>query len=104
MDPAVEDIINGYIDRGPGGTTMTMPPHVAARIAAAVSKTAEPLVNAGHPLVVLASPTVRAQLRKILDPHVPNVVVMSYNEVVEDLDVESMGLVQFEQSIDAGAA
>jgi flagellar biosynthesis protein FlhA len=67
MDPSLEDIINGYIDRGPAGTSMSMPPHVANRIAAAVSKAAEPLVSAGHQLIVLTSPSVRSQVKQILD-------------------------------------
>jgi flagellar biosynthesis protein FlhA len=105
MDPAVEDVINGYIDRGPGGTTMSMPPQVAGRIASAVSRTAQSLVGAGRPLVVLASPSVRAPLKQILDAHLGSAVVMSYNEVVKGLDVESMGLVQLEPELaHAGAA
>jgi flagellar biosynthesis protein FlhA len=93
LDPAIEDVVNGYIDRGPAGTSMAIPPPLAARIARAVAKTAEPLVAAGRPLVVLTSPTVRAQIKQILDAHVPGAAVLSYNEVVKDLDVESVGLV-----------
>ena len=94
MDPAIEDVINGYIDRGLGGTTMSMPPQIANKIAASVSRAAEPLVSAGHQCVVLTSPSVRAQLKQILDAHVPGAVVLSYNEIVKGLDVESMSLVQ----------
>jgi flagellar biosynthesis protein FlhA len=104
LDPAVGDLINGYIERGPGGTTMSIPPQVANSVVAAVSKTAQPLLSAGHQLVVLSAPTVRAQLRQILTPHLPNAVVLSYNEVVEDLDVESMGLVELQQPVGVGAA
>jgi flagellar biosynthesis protein FlhA len=104
LDPEVTDLINGYIDRGPSGTTMSIPPQVANRIAAAVAKTAEPLMAAGHQLVVLTAPTVRAQLRQILDPQIPGAAVLSYNEIVDDLDVESMGLVQVPQLAGVGAA
>jgi flagellar biosynthesis protein FlhA len=103
MDPAVEDVINGYIDRGPAGTTMSIPPRTANQIARATSKAAEPLLAAGHQVVVLTSPSVRAQVKQILDPHIPQVAVLSYNEVAKGLDVESMGLVQLEQS-EAGHA
>jgi len=98
MDPAVEDVISGYIDRGPGGTTMSIPPRLANQIATAVSQTAEPLVNGGHQLIVLASPTVRAQVKQILDAHLSGVIVLAYNEVVKGLDVESLGLVQLTSS------
>ena len=108
FDPDLEDVINGYIDRGPGGTTMSMPPQVANRIAGATSKAAEPLVTGGHQIVVLTSPSVRAQVKQILDGHLPNVAVLAYNEVIKGLDVESLALVQLTQQelapLIAGAA
>jgi flagellar biosynthesis protein FlhA len=104
VDPEVADLINGYIDRGPSGTTMSIPPQTANQIASAVGSSADPLLAAGHQLVVLTAPTVRAQVKQILDPQFPTAAVLSYNEVVEDLDVESMGLVQVGQSAGAPAA
>src|SRR4030095_16041577 len=106
MDPALEEAISGYIDRGPGGTAMSIPPQTANKIAAAVSKAAEPLVAGGHQLVILASPSVRAQIKQILDAQIPGAVVLAYNEIVKGLDVESVGLVQLpaEAYAMAGAA
>lgn len=97
MDPATEDIISGYIDRGPSGTTMSMPPDVANRIVRAIGEVSEPLVQAGHQLVILAAPSVRAQVRQICEGRLHGVVVLGYNEIVQELDVESLGLVQLEE-------
>ncbi len=109
LDPAVEDVLGGYIDRGPAGTTVNVPPALANRLAAAVSRSGETLAAAGHPVIVLTSPAVRAAVKQILDSRVSGVTVLSYNEVVDGLDVESMGLVQFEEepaneSMNVGAA
>ncbi|MBL9119917.1 MAG: flagellar biosynthesis protein FlhA [Phycisphaerae bacterium] len=100
MDPALDDIIAGYIDRSAAGTTFSIPPQVAARIARAVGETAQPLVHAGRIPVVVTSPAVRAQVRQTLEPHIPGIVVLGYNEVAKGVDVESVGLVQ----IPVGAA
>ena len=96
MDPDTEDVISGYIDRGPAGTSVSMPAPVAHRVASAVSSAAEPLVAAGHELLILTAPSIRAQLRQILEPHLPDCVVLSYNEVISGVDVESLGLVQLD--------
>ena len=96
MDPAVEDLINGYVERGPTGTTLSIPPPMAKRIANAVSRAAQSLLTAGHQLLVLTAPSVRGPLKQILDAQLSGAVVLSYNEIVRGLDVESMGLVQFE--------
>lgn len=104
VDPPLADLINGCIDRGPGGTTMSVPTHVAGRVAQADARTAGRLLDGGHPLVVLTPPAVRAAFQRILAPHLPGVAVLSYNEVAEDLDVESTGLVQWDQPVGTGAA
>jgi len=108
LDPSVEDLINGYIDRSPSGTTISVPPALSNRLARAVGETAEPLVSTGHSLIVLTSPSVRSPVRQILEPHLPGIVVLGYNEIVPGLDVESKGLVDLDtselQAIGVGAA
>ena len=94
MDPAVEDRVNGYIDRGAAGTTVSVPPKLAAEIARAVAEASQPLAAAGRPVIVVSSPTVRAPLRQILHPHLAGVTVLGYNELVDSFDVQSVGLVQ----------
>ncbi|MEX2213941.1 MAG: flagellar biosynthesis protein FlhA [Phycisphaeraceae bacterium] len=96
LDPAVEDQISSYIDRGAEGTTMSMPPAVANRIVAAILAELQSLIQAGHQPVVLASPQVRAQVRRLLEPHLPTAAVLGYNEVSKGVEVESLGLVQLE--------
>ena len=99
LDPDAEQLVNAHIDRSPASTTLSMPPDRAAQLAAAVASAAEPLVRAGHRVIVLASPNVRAQVRAILEPHVPGAVVLAYNEVERDIDVESLGLVHLEAEL-----
>ena len=93
LDPAFEDMINGYIDRSTGATTVTMPARVASKVARRIAESLTPVTSGGHPPVVIASPQVRAVVRQILEPHLPNVVVLGYNEIVSEVEVESMGLV-----------
>jgi len=103
LDPAIEDQIAGFIDRGPEGTTMTMPPAVANRITTAAVVELQRLIQAGHQPVVLASPQVRAQVRRLLEPHLPNVIVLGYNEISKGVEVESIALVQVETQEQANA-
>ena len=98
LDPALEDQINNFIDRGAEGTTMTMPPAVANRIVAAMVGELQQLIQGGHQPVVLASPQVRAQVRRLIEPHLPNATVIGYNEVSKGVEVESVGLVQLDSA------
>ena len=94
MDPQIEDRINAYVDRSSGGTTISIPPQLGGSIGRAAAEAVRPLVEAGHRAVVVASPSVRAQVRQIVLPHLPDVVVLGYNEIVPGIAVESLGLVQ----------
>jgi flagellar biosynthesis protein FlhA len=94
LDPALEDLVNGYIERSAEGTSMTMPPQVANRITNQIIQELQNLVQAGHHPVVLASPQVRAPVRRLVEPHLPNVAVLGYNEVSKGVEVESLGLAQ----------
>ena len=100
LDPALEDQILGFIERGSEGTTMTLPPAVANQITTSIIKELQRLIQAGHQPVVLASPQVRAQVRRLLEPHLPNVAVVGYNEVTRGVEVESLGLVQLTESVE----
>ena len=93
LDPALEDVVNGYVERGQAGTVLNMPAGVASMLAGRVREALRPVVDAGHPPIIIASPQVRAPVRQVLEPFIPGAIVLGYNEIVAGIDVESMGLV-----------
>lgn len=97
LDPALEDRVSAFVDRGSDGTTMSVPPVVAAKITTALIGELQRLIQAGHQPVVLASPQVRAPVRRLLEPHLPSAAVLGYNEVSKGVEVESLGLVQLDE-------
>jgi flagellar biosynthesis protein FlhA len=98
LDPAFEDHVAAYIDRGPAGTSLTMPARVATQTAQRVLKALQHVTAAGNHPVVIASPQVRAVVRQILEPHLPTAVVLGYNEIPPGVEVESMGLVSMAET------
>jgi flagellar biosynthesis protein FlhA len=93
LDPALEDQIDAYIERGGHGTSLHMPARVARQIADKVKAQLQTVAARGRLPVVIASPTVRAIVHQIVGPHVPGLAVLGYNEVVSGIEVESVGLV-----------
>ena len=94
LDPNLEDQINAYIDRGPQGMTMNMPARVAREIATQISTGLSTVTMSGGMPVVIASPQVRQAVWQIIEPHVPAVAVLGYNEIVPGIDVESLALIE----------
>ena len=97
LAPDLEDRIASYIDRSAEGTSMTIPPAEANRITAAIAGDLNTLIQMGRHPVVLASPQVRAQVRRLLEPHVPHAAVLGYNEVGQGVSVESVAMVELGQ-------
>jgi len=100
LDPAAEAKIAAHIERSGGGTSVTVPPALATKLARAVAESAKALASSGRPVVVVTGPGVRATVRQLLAPHVPGIAVLGYNELAKGVDIESVGLVQ----LDAHAA
>jgi len=96
LDPALEDQINGYVERSTEGTSLSMPPAVANRITSAILSELAKLTQSGQHPVLLASPQVRGPVRRLVEPHLPSAAVLGYNEVSKGVEVESLGLVQLE--------
>jgi flagellar biosynthesis protein FlhA len=93
LDPALEDVINGYLERTDRGITNTMPPQTAQTIVQKVSEKAAELTQAGRSPVVLCGPQIRASLRKMIEPSLPHVAVLAFNEVSPSITVEAVALI-----------
>ena len=93
LDPALEDEISSYIDRGAAGTSVNMPARVASRIGGEITRQLEKVTASGRSPVVIASPPVRAVVRQLLESRIASVAVLGYNEVEPSVEVESLALV-----------
>jgi flagellar biosynthesis protein FlhA len=94
VEPGLEALIDEHIDRGAAGTSISMPPELADWIGVAFDTAVQPLLDADARPIVLASPRVRAEVWKILEPRCANVIVLGYGELTADVDAVSVGLLQ----------
>ncbi len=96
LDPGLEDTINKHIERSETGSYLTLPPSLANEIATSIIKHLAKLTDVGVQPIVLCSPQVRMLLRKMLAPHLPNIVVLAYNEIVKGINIQSVSMVVLE--------
>ncbi len=97
LDPAFEDQINAHIDRSGGTTNVAIPARLADQMASAIVKALEPLVARGSTPVVVTSPQVRAVTRQLLEGRIVSPTVLGYNEIVNEIEVETLGLVELSE-------
>jgi flagellar biosynthesis protein FlhA len=93
LDPGLEDLINGHLERNERGTTNTMPPQTAQQIVQKLSAKVEEMSQAGRNVVILCSPQIRGPLRRMVEASLPQVAVLAYNEIVAEVSVQAAALV-----------
>jgi flagellar biosynthesis protein FlhA len=92
LDPAMEDLINGHIDRERNNAN-TMPPQTAQQVVKQIADKTSELTQAGRNAVVLCSPQIRSAVRRMIETSLPQVAVLAFNEVTPEVAVEAVGLV-----------
>jgi flagellar biosynthesis protein FlhA len=93
LDPAIEDRIRAGIEHSERGLFIRTAPAAIDAICRQIAAELEKLTRRNHPPVLLVSPQVRAGLRQMTASHLPRLVVLSYNEITRDTQIESVGMV-----------
>jgi flagellar biosynthesis protein FlhA len=92
IDPEIEDVLLDAVDGQVVGEQLRLPPRIHQAVIHALEGPLENLASQGHPPVVLTAPALRVFVRKLLEKEVPSVAVLSYNEIVHGIAVESAGM------------
>lgn len=92
LDREIEETITNSIKHTETGNFITINPEITRKI---IEKLADVIRknNIQIPLV-LTSPVVRLYFRRLIENHLPNVIVLSYNELDPKLEVHSVGMVE----------
>jgi flagellar biosynthesis protein FlhA len=93
LAPELERELLDAIRNADAGEYVPIDPKRAEEIAKATVQAVQPLVLSGQEPVVLTSAQVRRYFRRIVERHMPKLVVLSYNEVDPAVRLESEGQV-----------
>lgn len=93
IDPAIEDVISGNVEFTERGMNIKLSPQIAETITRGIAQHVDQLAAAGRPPVVVCSPHIRAAVRQITASSLPNLAVISLNEITRDTQVEAVGQV-----------
>lgn len=94
LHPAIEELIANSLLQTEQGVQLVMDPTTAHRLINEIARAVE-----GHPEIagqpiLLTSPTARRHLYKLTSRFIPQLVVLSHNELTADADVQSVALVE----------
>ncbi|WP_456420269.1 flagellar biosynthesis protein FlhA [Thermovibrio sp.] len=93
LEPETEEFILKKIKEN-GGYLPPLEPVFVQNLVRSVSQQIEPFIKNQLQPVILTSPAVRPHLRRILEPYLPSVAVLSYAEVEPGVKVNILGVVK----------
>lgn len=89
----VEKLIAENIKRTEHGSFLALDPDSQQKIIQSIQQETEKLSLQEETAIILCSPAIRMYLKQLLDRFLPQVVVLSYNELEPDVEVQSVGVV-----------
>ncbi|MEJ2034418.1 MAG: flagellar biosynthesis protein FlhA, partial [Deltaproteobacteria bacterium] len=90
----VEDLVRESIQKGEQGAQLALEPNMAQRLLEAVQEMAEKAAADGYQPVILCSAILRRHLRRLLERFLPQVAVLSHNELTPQVKIQSLGTVE----------
>ncbi|MDE6888960.1 MAG: flagellar biosynthesis protein FlhA [Eubacterium sp.] len=93
LDPAIEQEIMSSVKQTEQGAYLTIDPERTKLIMASVETEIAKLENLGKNPIVVTSPIVRMYFKKMTEEYFKDLIVVSYNEIDSNIELQSVGMV-----------
>ncbi len=94
LDRTIEETIAGGIIQTDQGQQLSLEPDFVRKLVGSLNEQAAALASESSQAIILCSPLIRAHLKTLIDRFIPNVVVLSHNEITSNVSVKSFGTVR----------
>jgi len=94
LDQPLERLISDSIQNTKQGILCVLPPEIVERIAHEISEAMTEMSIAGYQPVILTSPNIRLAFRRMIASMLPKVAVISFNEIIPNIEIESIKTVR----------
>ena len=93
LDPSVEQQIMGSVQHTEQGAYVALDPKVVQNLITQLKKEVNKLTSIGLQPIILTSPIVRIYFKQLTEQYIPDLIVVSYNEIEQDVQIQSIGMV-----------
>lgn len=93
LDPKVEQEIMGSVKQTEQGTYLTLDPETTKNIMNSVQLEVNKLEDMGKNPIIITSPIVRMYFKKLTMDYFQDLIVISYNEIESNVELQSVGMV-----------
>jgi flagellar biosynthesis protein FlhA len=96
IDPVVEQQLSESVQSTKQGLMLVLDPALSETLLEKVGQQVAAFSAQGHTPLCICSPNIRLALKRLLEAAYPNLVVVSYNEIMPDVELVSMGMVRLQ--------
>lgn len=93
LDPKIEQDIMAAVKQTEQGAYLTLEPEESKRIIKATEVEVAKLENMGKSPIIITSPIVRMYYKRLIQDYFKDLVVVSYNEIESNIELQSVGMV-----------
>ncbi len=96
IDPNLEETMIGAVHQSEYGSFLALDPSIGERILGQIAAQIPSFKKMKLPPVILCSPRLRPHLKRFIERSFPDTAVLSYNEIVPQVKVQSIGMVSLD--------
>ncbi len=93
LESTLENYLMEAIDQNESGTYLAIDPMKTQSILASLATEVRKLMQMGELPIVVTAPIVRLYFKRMSLQAIPDLIVLSYNEIESDVDIQSAGMV-----------
>jgi len=94
IDPALEQMLTEAVQNTKQGLMLVIQPALSEKLIKAMNLMVEKMSSTGFSPVCLCSPNIRLALKRLTEAAIPSLVVLSYNEILNTVEVIASGTVR----------
>ena len=94
LEPSLETHISESVQHTDQGDFLALPPDMANRLINALARELEKFSRIQTQPTILCSPEIRMHLKKFIDRFLPGISVLSFNEILNKVQVQSLSTVE----------
>ena len=93
LDPKIEQEIMGSVKQTEQGAYLTLDPERTKAIIESVESETAKFENLGKIPIIITSPIVRMYFKRLTEDYFKDLIVISYNEIESDVELQAVGMV-----------
>ncbi len=98
LDPKIEQEIMASVKQTEQGAYLTLDPETTKKILSKTEQEIKKMEDAEQTPIIITSPIVRMYFKKLTNDYFKNLIVISYNEIESDVELQSVGMVTIDDN------